>query len=197
VATRNFLSYFTTTYSHTEHIPWVLGYGISQTIPHPDTAQPKFWPVDYEYSVTPYSSNADLATVNFCMLTSTPRSSGYNWGSIDPTKLGSPFVDVTAASNMPSDGILAISSRIFRLHWLVPVILHQMKACPDDVTESDGKVTSSAINDGSTDSSLVKNEVFDIDTEGTTYVIVRYPNHSGGTTIPHKIKTHSTCKFVE
>lgn len=124
-----FLAYFTTTYSRTDHLPWVLGYYVTQHIPHPDKTLPAFWPVKYWYSTTPYSKNADQATLNFCMLTSDSHEDTL----VDPQKnpqagiISSPFLDVTRADNLPSDGILAISSTTFYHHWLKPVVMDPLR----------------------------------------------------------------------
>ena len=161
-AAKRFLSYFTTTYTKTDHLPWILGYNVTQTIPHPSTELPKFWPVQSWFSTTPYTGQGDRATLNFCLITSGPHDPAL----VDPARnpkagvLSAPFVDTTRATDLPSDGILAISSQVFYEQWLGPTILNQIHAKPSYYTGG-GKVTLLEQSGGMGSLAAFKKEEFD------------------------------------
>lgn len=104
---------------------YVLGYGISQAIPHPVTGIPAFYPAKFYLSTTPNKNSPGQATVNFCII----NGDYHDENLVDPTKnlnagiLSEPLVDLTRGKNAKNkDGILGMSNNIFFKHWIVPTI---------------------------------------------------------------------------
>jgi hypothetical protein len=104
--------------------PYVLGYGITQAIPHPVTGIPAFYPAKFYFSTTPNKNSPGQATLNFCII----NGDYHDESLVDPTKnlnagiLSQPLVDLTRAKNLKSDGVLGMSNNIFFKHWIVPTI---------------------------------------------------------------------------
>jgi hypothetical protein len=113
--------------------PYVLGYGITQKIPHPVTGTPAFYPAKFYFSTTPdtdshtdsHTDSSGQATLNFCIING---DNDHDEKLVDPDInpsagiLSQPLIDLTLANNLNSDGILGMSDNIFFKHWIVPNI---------------------------------------------------------------------------
>lgn len=107
--------------------PYVLGYGISQKIPHPVKGHSAFRPSKFFLSTTPCKNDSGQATLNFCMINANDHQ--LDDPLINPEETPSagvftpPLALKTRSVNLKSDGVFAASNALFFNHWLKPAIL--------------------------------------------------------------------------
>jgi len=141
-----FLSSLQKTYEKMDpkQYPYVLGYGISQKIPHPVTGTPMFLPSTYTFSTTPYDKDKEQASLNFGMINA-------NDHSLDDPKIKDnpsagvftpPFVYQTRAVNLKSDGVFAVSNALYFRQWLQKAILTPFDSGKRLAADMNCKVTS-------------------------------------------------------
>ncbi|KDQ12833.1 hypothetical protein BOTBODRAFT_33979 [Botryobasidium botryosum FD-172 SS1] len=112
--------------------PYVLGYGVSQKIPQPETGTPHFFPAKFWFSTTPYSDDKDQATLNFTMI----NGDAHDGQLVDPVNnpsaglLSPALIKLTRATNLQSDGIFAASNNMFVAHWLTPCLFSKIDFAP-------------------------------------------------------------------
>ncbi|KDQ59174.1 hypothetical protein JAAARDRAFT_78014 [Jaapia argillacea MUCL 33604] len=133
--------------------PYVLGYGVTQKIPHPVTGTPAFRPSKFIFSTTPSKEDdGSQASLNFCMI----NANDHNLSDplLDPQQNPSagvfspPYVYQTRAKNLKCDGVFAASDALFFRQWLEPTIVTPFDIGPQMANKNDCKLQSPTITGG-------------------------------------------------
>ncbi|KDQ59181.1 hypothetical protein JAAARDRAFT_655144 [Jaapia argillacea MUCL 33604] len=150
-----FLNSLITTYNHIDktQYPYILGYGVTQKIPHPVTGTPAFRPSKFIFSTTPSKEDdGSQASLNLCMI----NANDHNLSDplLDPQQNPSagvfspPYVYQTRAKNLKCDGVFAVSDALFFRQWLGPTILTPFDIGPQMADKNQYKLQSPTITGG-------------------------------------------------